>query len=192
MAPNLQPTVEPYARIVGIETAAGLVACRYAVERTPDTVQVKLPDKLIRKTSDFFEKNVTGHDLETGQGKLAGAALWGMGTMRYNCHIYALAMNDIIVTSAQETNAALMHARDTFAPIDPTRSLPAGRHGLVYSDECDDISHSFIGMGEAFVDQAGKPLALQVVNNNSHMGFMPYDQMLSEYSRYQETYALIA
>lgn len=160
---------EPYRRVVGVETSAGLVACRFAVQGEPEELAVDVPPAMAERVSHFFDEHLADVDPEAAAG--------APGRMRYNCHVFAFAVQGERGLSVRQLDAGVYALRERVTPL--AGRLTAGAHGVVDNPHIDDTSHGFIGLGEAV------PFTLQVMNTNSNMGLLTYQETLALYSRHQ-------
>jgi hypothetical protein len=159
----------PYRRVVGVETASGLIACRFAVSGTTEPIDLTVTDEMAAGVANFFDQHIADIDPEQERSGHPGP-------LRYNCHIAALALQGVQVANTRELDARMEQFCATASPI--TGPLAAGWHGIVINREIEDLSHSFVGLGE------DSPYTLQVVNQNSNLALLPYDQLVPEYSRH--------
>jgi hypothetical protein len=180
-------TAEPYQRVVGVETAAGLVACRFEITTPVTSMSFMVPKHVSEHAQLFFDTHIARHDPEhpgSPEQQAVRAGRTTAGPTRYNCHTLALAIlgeEELNVVKAGKRLSELEEGYTSFEG-----NLAAGQHGIIRNQDTGNVSHSTVGLG------ADVPLSLQVVNNNSNMGLMTYDSMMAEYAVHRSGYVLLA
>jgi len=177
---------------VGVESAAGTVACRFALETPSEPSTFTVPEVFAARLTKFFERHIASHDPEDPRSpehpEQSPPDLQGP-RMRYNCHLFALAMLGVHPVTPEGVERLLVELARSYKPFEG--NLPVGVHGVLrhanvgfLGDKL--VTHSFIGMG------TDVPLALQVVNNNSNVALMPYDVVQRTFIPHPGVYELAA
>ncbi|HSW98295.1 MAG TPA: hypothetical protein VLF71_00490 [Candidatus Saccharimonadales bacterium] len=192
--PALPRFREPYPRVVGVETAVGLIACRFALPpgAIPELMTFDVPEPLAQGVAGFYDRHIARQDPEDphspDRAPYGRTGLMTIGRVRYNCHTFAEAMQPGSVPYDGRLHNLKQHIQDQGKAAEPFSGyLPAGAHGMVKNMETGYVSHSFIGLGEDV------PLTLQAIDNNGNLGVLPYPTVLNEYGRHRSgAYMLVA
>src|SRR5262245_4980368 len=81
---------EAYRRVVAVELASGIIACRYATPRVTQTESFEVPKEFADRLAVFFATHIAGEDPE---------AIRPVQPSRYNCHLFAMAMRGADVSN---------------------------------------------------------------------------------------------
>jgi hypothetical protein len=172
--PSYRHFPEAYRRIIAVEQASGLVACRYPVPPATAAEAFEVTSEFADRVTALFEQYIAPEDPEKPGPPRPSL---------YNCHLAALALQGESVSYTRE--AFIQMSRDAEGFVTAAGNLPLGAHGVVTNMSDGSSPHSVVGMG---VDV---PDCLQVVDTNSHLGLMPYDVMMRNYSA-TVNYAIMA
>src|SRR5882672_7366022 len=113
------PTAEPYQRVVGVESAAGTVACRFALETPSEPSTFTVPEVFAARLTKFFERHIASHDPEDPRSpehpEQSPPDLQGP-RMRYNCHLFALAMLGVHPVTPEGVERLLVELARSYKP----------------------------------------------------------------------------
>ena len=167
------PTPEPYQRVVGVQTDFGPVTARFPVTTPITTHRFVLPGYVPNRLHRFFDHYIAGHDPEHPDSP---ERQHPRPPLRYNCHLFALAMRGYNIANVTWPLLDLGTATRDF---DTLREPPeTGRHGVVRNAKTRYITHSFISIGkELNAGAEAPPMTLQVVDNNSNLALLPYNMV---------------
>ena len=177
--PYVPLTPEPYHRVIGVETASGIIACKYEVDTTElQRFTFDVPDDMAERVATFFEAHLAHRNPEPTDASYNRRAVYQYDV--YNCHAFAryVLTGEVLHNPMRWASSFGFQQAVRARPF--TGNLAVGQHGVVFSKSVGHASHSFLGLGE------GAPLTLQAMNNNSNMGLLPYDQILPIFGRYPE------
>lgn len=182
--PDVPPTQIPYDRVVGVGSDIGSAACQFATEAQKTSHHFVVPEVFARRLLDFFNQFLVDHDPEHPPMPDTLEEASRLAETRYNCHSFALAMQGEPVNDMNTVRISLRHRQVRY--VSSVGNLALGVHGLVRHRQYLFVTHGFVGMG---ID---KPFCLQVMNNNSNMGLMPYDKVLTTFRHLEGDYEIIA
>lgn len=161
--PNYPPMTEAYGRVVAVELASGIIACRYATPDATNAGTYEVTDELATNLATFYDTRIANQDPEDPG--------LGIRPSLYTCHLFALALRGKRHPSTLAAYRDISDMADRFRPYEG--DVPAGAHGIMVNRHTGSMPHSVISLGNGDF--------IQAIETNSHVGVMSRQGVMTNY-----------